>query len=92
MALAAAYQATGQQPKAAEVIRHIWRTRAFDASAQQMMLSRFGSALSADDYVAREDMLLYGSQGDATPSAGRSVAGRPASAGRGADGAARGHW
>ncbi len=66
MALAAAYQATGQQPKAAEVIRHIWRTRAFDASAQQMMLTRFSSALSADDYVAREDMLLYGSQGEAT--------------------------
>jgi soluble lytic murein transglycosylase len=48
------------------VIRHIWRTRAFDAASQQMMLARFGSALSADDYVAREDMLLYGSQGDAT--------------------------
>jgi soluble lytic murein transglycosylase len=66
MALAAAYQATGQQPKAAEVIRHIWRTRSFDAASQQTMLNRFGSALSADDDVAREDMLLYGAQGDAT--------------------------
>jgi soluble lytic murein transglycosylase len=65
MALAAAYQSTGQQPKAAEVIRRIWRTRAFDATAQQAMLTRFGSMLTADDHVAREDMLLYGSQGEA---------------------------
>ena len=65
MALAAAYQATGQQPLAAEVIRRAWRTQAFDASAQQLMLTRFGSFLTADDDVAREDMLLYGAQGEA---------------------------
>ena len=65
MALAAAYQATGQAPKAADVIRKIWRTRPFDAPVQQQMLTRFGSALTADDHAAREDMLLYGAQGEA---------------------------
>ncbi len=65
MALAAAYQATGQQSRAVGVIRLIWRTRAFDAANQQLILTRFGSMLSADDNVAREDMLLYGSQGEA---------------------------
>ncbi len=65
VALAAAYQATGQQPKAAEVIRHVWRTRPFDAASQQLILTRFAGVLSADDHVAREDMLLYGSQGEA---------------------------
>jgi hypothetical protein len=30
------------------------------------MMTRFGSALTADDYAAREDMLLYGNQGDAS--------------------------
>jgi soluble lytic murein transglycosylase len=65
MALAGAYQATGQQPKAADVIRHIWRTKAFDAPVQQQMLTRFGALLTADDHAAREDMLLYGVQGPA---------------------------
>jgi len=65
MALAAAYQATGQAPKAAAVIRTTWRTEAFDADAQRQMLARFGSVLTADDHAAREDMLLYGAQGPA---------------------------
>jgi soluble lytic murein transglycosylase len=66
MALAAAYQATGQSPKAADVIRKIWRTQPFDAPVQQQMLTRFGSALTSDDHAAREDMLLYGEQGEAS--------------------------
>jgi len=65
VALAAAYQATGDTARAAEVIRHIWRTEAFDATGQQLILSRFGSFLTADDHAVREDMLLYGSQGEA---------------------------
>jgi soluble lytic murein transglycosylase len=65
MALAAAYQATGQQAKAADVIRHIWRTKAFDAPVQQQMLTRFGALITADDHAAREDMLLFGIQGPA---------------------------
>jgi soluble lytic murein transglycosylase len=66
MALASAYQATGNPQRAAEVIRHIWRSRPFDAAPQQTMMTRFSSVLSADDYAAREDMLLYGVQGDAS--------------------------
>ena len=65
MALAAAYQATGQSARATEVIQHIWRTRPFDSDSQQQILARFSSYLSADDHAAREDMLLYGSQGEA---------------------------
>ncbi|MFI4934343.1 MAG: lytic transglycosylase domain-containing protein [Caulobacterales bacterium] len=65
MALASAYQATGQAPLAAELIRKFWRTKAFDADVQQQMLTRFGSLLTADDHAAREDALLYGAQGPA---------------------------
>ena len=65
MALAAAYQAVGQPGQAAAVIRHVWRTRPFDADQQQLMMGRFSSYLGADDYAAREDLLLYGSQGEA---------------------------
>ncbi len=65
MALASAYESVGQTPRAAEVIRHIWRTKPFDASVQAQMLTRFSALLSADDDAAREDMLLYGAQGQA---------------------------
>jgi soluble lytic murein transglycosylase len=66
MALASAYQATGNPQRATEVIRHIWRSKPFDVNAQQTMMSRFSGMLTADDYAAREDMLLYGTQGDAS--------------------------
>jgi len=66
MALASAYQAAGNPQGAAEVIRRIWRGKSFDVGSQQAMMTRFGSMLSADDYAAREDMLLYGVQGDAS--------------------------
>jgi soluble lytic murein transglycosylase len=66
MALASAYQATGNPQRAADVIRHVWRSKPFDASPQQTMMSRFSSVLTVDDYAAREDMLLYGNQGDAS--------------------------
>ena len=66
MALASAYQATGNPTRAAEVIRHIWRSKPFDSAPQQTMMTRFSSFLTADDYAAREDMLLYGVQGDAS--------------------------
>jgi soluble lytic murein transglycosylase len=65
MALASAHQATGQTSQAANVIRSFWRTKPFDAENQQLMLARFGSLLTADDHAAREDMLLFGSQGAA---------------------------
>ena len=65
MALASAYAATGQADQGAELIRHVWRTETFDADVQSQMLTRFGSMLTADDHAAREDMLLYGTQGPA---------------------------
>jgi soluble lytic murein transglycosylase len=65
MALASAYQATGQAPKGADAIRKVWRTHPFDAAVQQQVLARFGAVLTEDDDAAREDMLLYGSQGQA---------------------------
>jgi soluble lytic murein transglycosylase len=65
MALASAYQAAGQGQKAAAVIRSAWRTIPFDDDVQNRMLIRFGTLLTSDDHVAREDMLLYGAQGPA---------------------------
>jgi soluble lytic murein transglycosylase-like protein len=53
MALASAYQATGQNAKATDVIRKIWRTKSFDPIVQQQMIARFGSMLGPDDYAAR---------------------------------------
>ena len=66
MALASAYQATGNPQRAADVIRHIWRNKPFDAAPQQAMMTRFSTLLTTADYDAREDMLLYGAQGDAS--------------------------
>ena len=66
MALASAYQATGNPQRAADVIRHIWRSKPFDAAPQQTMMTRFSTLLTTADYDAREDMLLYGNQGDAS--------------------------
>jgi len=66
MALASAYQATGNPQRAADVVRHIWRSKPFDAAPQQTMMTRFSTLLTTADYDAREDMLLYGTQGDAS--------------------------
>jgi soluble lytic murein transglycosylase len=65
MALASAYQSTGEPAKAADVIRKVWRSRPFEAALQTQMLTRFGGLLTPDDHAAREDMLLYGAQGPA---------------------------
>src|SRR5262249_22932087 len=65
MALAAADQALGDRARAAAVIQKVWRTKPFDSALQQTVLTRFGAYLTADDHAAREDMLLYGSQGPA---------------------------
>jgi len=65
MALASAYESTGQTPKARALIRRVWRTQPFEAAAQQQMLARFGDLLGQSDHAAREEMLLYGDQGPA---------------------------
>ncbi len=65
MALAGAYQASGRNQDATNLIRRFWRGKTFEADAQRAMQARFGALLTADDYAQRADMLLYGPQGPA---------------------------
>lgn len=65
MALASAYQSTGRQKEAADLIRRFWRDRLFEQPQQQAMLARFGVLLTPEDHVRRADILLYGPQGPA---------------------------
>jgi soluble lytic murein transglycosylase len=65
MALAAAYEQLGRRPEASDLIHRWWRGKSFEAGPQAQMMARFGDLLSADDYVKRADMLLYGNQGPA---------------------------
>jgi soluble lytic murein transglycosylase len=65
MALASAYQATGRQKDAQDLIRRFWRDKLFEVTPQRTMLTRFGSMLTQDDHVRRTDILLYGAQGPA---------------------------
>ena len=66
MALASAYQATGKNQDAANLIRRTFRDKVFEADAQRSMIARFGAMLTPDDYNRRADILLYGQQGPAT--------------------------
>ncbi|MGH6958163.1 MAG: lytic transglycosylase domain-containing protein, partial [Caulobacteraceae bacterium] len=65
MALAGAYQAQGETAKARDAIRRAWLTKPLDSGVQQQILARFGGLLTQADDDAREDMLLYGDQGQA---------------------------
>lgn len=65
MALASAYQATGMQKEAADLIRRFWRDKLFEVGPQRTMLARFGSMLTPEDHIQRADILLYGAQGPA---------------------------
>lgn len=65
MALATAYQASGRNQEAVDLIRRTWRDKVFEVDAQRSMASRFGAMLTADDYARRADILLYGQQGPA---------------------------
>lgn len=60
LALGIALNATGQPAAAGDVIRKVWRTLVFDQATQDAMLASFSGVLTADDYIAREDLLLYG--------------------------------
>ena len=66
MALAGALRADEQKPAAGQVIRKAWRSLVFDEDTQEVMLARFADMLSPEDYVAREDLLLYGPHGTAS--------------------------
>ncbi len=65
MALASAWQATGRQKEAQDLIRRTWRDRIFEVGPQRVMLARFGTWLTPDDHARRADILLYGAQGPA---------------------------
>ena len=65
MALASAWQATGRQKEAQDLIRRTWRDKIFEVGPQRAMLARFGTWLTADDHARRADILLYGAQGPA---------------------------
>nr|WP_295112255.1 lytic transglycosylase domain-containing protein [uncultured Caulobacter sp.] len=65
MALASAWQATGRNQDATNLIRRTFRDKVFEADAQRSMIARFGGMLTADDYARRADILLYGQQGPA---------------------------
>lgn len=59
LALGNALKALGRQAEAGSVVREAWRTKVFDQMTQDAMMAGFGAVLSQDDYLAREDMLLY---------------------------------
>ncbi len=65
MGLAGALRQLGQADAAAAVLRKAWRTLTFDQDTQSAVLARFGDVLTSVDHVAREDLLLYGAQGNA---------------------------
>ncbi len=65
IALAEALRSTGQVAASADLVRTAWRAMPFDEDVQEATLARFSGDLSQDDYVQREDMLLYGAQGTA---------------------------
>ena len=65
MALASAYEQSGNRQAAQDLIRRWWRNHTFEVDVQRTMLARFGAMLTADDHVARTESLLYGQQGPA---------------------------
>lgn len=60
--LAEALHATGRQQEAARLIRQSWREDSFPPAEETLLLQRFGSALDAEDHVARVDRLLWDGQ------------------------------
>ena len=65
MALASAYQQLNRRAEASDLIHRWWLGKPFEVGPQAQMMARFGDLLTADDYVRRADMLLYGTQGPA---------------------------
>ncbi len=60
LALAGALESAGRTSEARDLVRLAWRTRLLDQPIQDAMMARFSAVLTADDYAAREDLLLYG--------------------------------
>jgi soluble lytic murein transglycosylase len=62
MALASAYRGLGRTADATTLVKHWWRDKSFEETAQRAMLGRFGDILGSDDHVRRADVLLYGKE------------------------------
>ena len=60
--LARAFVAAGQQKDAANLIRWYWRDQKFSDDMEASLKKEFGSFLTAADYKARLDRLLYSEQ------------------------------
>lgn len=54
---------TGQQDRAADIIRKAWRTSVMSLATERALLSRYGSLLSTNDHEARANFLLWGGSG-----------------------------
>lgn len=59
LALANVYTDLGRRDEAEAVVRQAWRSRPLSDGADRDLLSRFGGVLTADDYAARVDYLLW---------------------------------
>jgi soluble lytic murein transglycosylase len=59
MLLVRAEMAAGQQTKAANRLRQLWRSDALDTETEDKILGEFGGLLRVADHRARMDMLLY---------------------------------
>jgi soluble lytic murein transglycosylase len=62
MALASAYRGLGRAADATTLVKHWWRDKSFDETAQRTLLARFSDVLTAEDHVRRADVLLYGKE------------------------------
>jgi soluble lytic murein transglycosylase len=62
MLLTRAYLAVGKRQEAAAVIGGFWRSERFEAESEARIRKEFGALVSAADYKARLDRLLYEEQ------------------------------
>lgn len=65
LALARAALAQGDRALAQELVRDAWRNDSFSADVERRALDAFGALLTAGDYKARLDNLLYAEELDA---------------------------
>ncbi|HEV7434324.1 MAG TPA: lytic transglycosylase domain-containing protein, partial [Pseudorhizobium sp.] len=61
-ALARALKETGEDAKALDMIRKLWRSEALDTALENRVLGQFGDELTASDHKSRMDYLMYRSR------------------------------
>ena len=59
IALSRAFVATGEEARAAQMLRAFWRKEALSTDIESGILAEFGALLTPADHKARMDMLLY---------------------------------